>query len=363
MGAKNRSSVRVVHRRGKKILVLDFRFRDKNGREQRCRRDATVQTMTAARAEAERLKQHAVEYGTVDPTPAAPTFEAFVRGRFIELALPGFRPATRERYRLLLFRDGIVEALANRRLDEIGMPEYRKLEARVRERGANPRPHLSLLRTVLRVAYELEEIPVVPRLPPLPPKQRKLTAAPPSAVVQALLDASTGWLRTAIGLAFFASQRSGEVRAARVMDVDFGSSLVFTRKAFSANEVVPPKSGDERAVPMAAPLRDILAEAVKGKKPTDRLVTDDLGRTPIRQAVYKAFVALQRRLGISPTWSFHRLRHAFGTHLVQLGANIEAVREMMGHADLATTSRYLHATSNDKVHAIGLLTGNWGATQ
>jgi integrase/recombinase XerD len=73
-------------------------------------------------------------------------------------------------------------------------------------------------------------------------------------------------------------------------------------------------------------------------------------------------VAVQKRVGITPAWSFHKLRHAFGTHLVQLGANIEAVREMMGHADLAMTSRYLHATSGDKRQAIGLLEGNWKET-
>lgn len=138
---------------------------------------------------------------------------------------------------------------------------------------------------------------------------------------------------------------------------------MYARKAYSADAVVTPKSGNERAVPLAEPLRAILAEAVSGKKPTDWLVIDEHGRTPSRQRLYRAFVALQTRLGISPTCSFHKLRHAFGTHLVQLGANIEAVREMMGHSDLAMTSRYLHATSGDKEHAIGLLTGNWGATK
>jgi len=49
--------------------------------------------------------------------------------------------------------------------------------------------------------------------------------------------------------------------------------------------------------------------------------------------------------------------------LVQLGANIEAVREMMGHATVAQTSTYLHATSDDKVRAIGLLSGNYGETK
>jgi len=80
-----------------------------------------------------------------------------------------------------------------------------------------------------------------------------------------------------------------------------------------------PKSGNERAVPMAEPLRVILADAATGKKATDRLVTDEHGGTPSRQRVYRAFTALQKRLGINPTYSFHQLRHAFATHLVQLG--------------------------------------------
>jgi integrase len=223
----------------------------------------------------------------------------------------------------------------------------------VAARNVDPRPHLALLRTVLREAFKLGLIKEMPRLPPLPKKQRKLPAAPPLAVVRTVLDASTGWLRTAIGLAYFASQRSGEVRAARVMDADFVAAIAFTRQAYSGNVILTPKSGDERALPMAVPLRAILTAAARGKKPTDRLVTDENGKTPSRQSLYKAFVALQRRLGISPTWSFHKLRHAFGTHLVQLGANIEAVREMMGHATVAQTSTYLHATTGDKEHAMG----------
>jgi integrase len=362
MGARGNGYRKAV-RAGKVRWVLDFRFRDKQGRLQRCRRDALVQTSSGAKGEADRLKRHVAEHGTLDPEPTVPTFGAFVRGQFVELVMPGFRPATQERYTRLLFQEGIVEQFERKRLDEMGTPEYRALAARVLERDVDPRPHLALFRTVLREAHELGVLKVMPRLPPLPPKQRKLPSAPPLDVVRATLATSTGWLRTAIALAYFASQRSGEVRAARVMDADFISAVAFTRKAFSANVVVTPKSGDERAVPMAEPLRAILTEAARGKKPADRLVVDEQGCTPSRQRVYSAFIALQNRLGISPTWSFHKLRHAFGTHLVQLGANIEAVREMMGHADLAMTSRYLHATSGDKVRAIGLLAGNYGETK
>jgi integrase len=362
MGVRS-NGYRKETRNGNVRWIIDFRYRDKHGRTRRCRQDALVQTATGARTGAERLMRYAAEHGTLTPEPDVPTFATFVKGQFVELVMPGFRPATQERYSRLLHQEGMVEQFANKRLDEMGTPEYRALQARIVDRGADPRPHLALLRTVLREGYELGVIREMPRLPRLPPKPRKLPTAPPLDVVRTMLKGSTGWLRTAIALAYFASQRSGEVRAARVMDADFIESMAYARKAYSADVVVTPKNGDERAVPMADPLRPILAEAASGKKPTDRLVLDENGRTPTRQRLYRAFIAVQKRLGISPTWSFHKLRHAFGTHLVQLGANVEAVREMMGHSDLAMTSRYLHATSGDKVQAIDLLEGNWRETE
>lgn len=272
-----------------------------------------------------------------------PTFAEFWSGKFAALILPRYRPATIERYKRI-YEGDLREVVGRTRLDAIGAPESRALQVQVIERSADPRPQLALLRTVLREAFELEVIERAPRLPPLPPKPKKLPAAPPLDVVQRVLDASHGWLRVAIALAVFGSQRNGEVRALRVMNI------------------VTPKSGDERAVPLAEPLRAILVEAVKGKKPTDRLVADAAGRTPSRQRVYRAFVALQHKLGVSPTWSFHSLRHGFGTHAARQGASIEAIREMMGHADLASTARYLHATGSDKRRAIELLEGNWGET-
>ncbi len=360
MGARGNGYRREV-RDGKVHWIIDFRFRDREGRPQRCRRDALLQTSAGAKAEAERLKRYAVEHGTLDPQVTVPTLGQFVSGKFAELVLPRFRPATVERYRRL-FEGDLIEGLGEARLDAVGAPEFRLLQARVLERGTDPRPHLALLRTVMREAFELEVIKEMPRLPPLPPKPKKLPSAPPLEVVRQLLDSSRGWLRVAIALAVFGSQRNGEVRALRVMDVDFDGILINVRKAFSADVVVTPKSGDERAVPLAEPLRAILVEAVIGKKPTDHLVADERGRTPSRQRVYRAFVALQRKLGISPTWSFHALRHGFGTHAARQGAPIEAIREMMGHSDIGTTALYLHATASDKRKAIDLLVGNWGET-
>ncbi len=367
MGAKNRSGVRVVRRGGRNVLVIDFWFTNKKGQRERCRRDASVQQRTAARAEAERLQRFAAEHGTVKASPAVPTFERFVEEQFEPLVMPSYSPATRERYARLLHKEGVVEQLGRVRLDAIGAREFRQLEAFVRERGVIPRQHLIIVRNVLKTAVEHGVIAAMPSLPKVQKQRSKLPSAPPSELVTRLLDATNErWLRVAIALAFYAGLRSGEVRALRVGDVELRSRVLHVRNALSDDELWTPKGRAERAIPVASALREVLAVATAGCKATDALVATDgratvtvtgLGTVPTRQRLYKAFVALQRANGVERPWGFHSLRHAFGTHVLRNGGNVEAVRELMGHRDLETTSRYLHAIADDRKAAISTFDG------
>jgi len=362
MGEKNRSGVRTELRDGRRILVIDFRFRDKDGRERRYRRDAAVQLRAAALAEAQRLMRRASERGTMEAEQAPLTFEQFVNGDFKKLVMPRFNPSTREGYEQLLHgrEHGLVVLLGHKRLDAIGIADVRVVEADALARKARPRYAIVCLHTVLRCAAELEIIQYMPTLPKLPPRSKKLPSAPPLAVVEQLLLGSAGWLRVAVALAAFGGLRSGEARALEIGDVDLAARQLTIRRAFSAEQLADPKGLDERMVPLAGLLVAILERVMVGRQATERVVVTSRGQMLTGQKLGEALRTLQARLGIEPRWHYHQLRHFFATAVSVGGASIETVRRLLGHKDLASTSRYLHATGRDLAAAVAALPGNCG---
>ena len=70
--------------------------------------------------------------------------------------------------------------------------------------------------------------------------------------------------------------------------------------------------------------------------------------------VKKSFSAACREACISD-FTFHDLRHTFGTRLADAGVDVVKIKELMGHASIVTTMRYIHATDQGKRGAITVL--------
>lgn len=111
------------------------------------------------------------------------------------------------------------------------------------------------------------------------------------------------------------------------------------------------KGAKERIVPIGQlaikALEQYLAiggrpELLKEGKNTDALFLNRLGTRMSRQGFWKILKAQARQIGITKEISPHKLRHSFATHLIENGADLRIVQELLGHADISTTQIYTH---------------------
>jgi integrase/recombinase XerD len=121
------------------------------------------------------------------------------------------------------------------------------------------------------------------------------------------------------------------------LDMDDGFALVFG------------KGSKERLVPVGAPalraLRRYLTEVRPGLdrgKGMGRVFLNARGGPLRRESVWAVVRNAARRAGIRRKVSPHTLRHTFATHLIEGGADLAAVQELLGHADISTTQIYTH---------------------
>jgi integrase/recombinase XerD len=111
------------------------------------------------------------------------------------------------------------------------------------------------------------------------------------------------------------------------------------------------KGSKERIVPLGDPAIAALQRYVRGARgrikrgqATEILFLNAKGRPLTRQGFWLILKGWAEACGISQHVSPHTLRHTFATHLLDHGADLRSVQEMLGHADISTTQIYTHLT-------------------
>jgi site-specific recombinase XerD len=166
-----------------------------------------------------------------------------------------------------------------------------------------------------------------------PRRERRLPDAPKRSDVDKELAALEGdgalalRNRALVELVYSAGLRSAEAIGLDLGDVDFEQELVHVRRGKGGKDRVVPL-GEEAAHWVARYLRDARPELASGAN--DALFLSARGR--------RLDTSTLRRLVPHP----HRLRHAFATHLLEGGADLRTIQELLGHSSLSTTQVYSH---------------------
>lgn len=193
--------------------------------------------------------------------------------------------------------------------------------------------------------------------------------------VGAMLAELSGTVWLVVVLLYGAGMRLTECLELRVKDVDFGARHIVIRE---------PKGGRDRRVPLPDSLRDPLTRQLSVVRrlhqrdlasgfgrvslphalaakyphagvewgwqflfPAGRICRDPRWGPPSRyhlheSVIQRAVTAAARRAGMAKPASPHTFRHSFATHLLEDGADIRTVQELLGHRDVSTTMLYTH---------------------
>ena len=135
--------------------------------------------------------------------------------------------------------------------------------------------------------------------------------------------------------------RVSEVLGIRISDIFFEESFLRVRGKGDKERIVPLGEMAEDAVRKYLSVRPVPA----GRAYEDMLFLNRFGKSLSRISVFNMIKRQALVCGITKEISPHTFRHSFATHLIENGADLRAVQEMLGHESILTTEIYTHVDS------------------
>jgi integrase/recombinase XerD len=267
-----------------------------------------------------------------------------VHDRLVELWLHGKSPQTQEYYR---FAAHSLLAFASKPLHLVTLADVQGWQLTLR--GLAPstqRTRVAAVKSLLTFGNKIGVLSVNVGAPVTPPQaadtlnERLLS----EQEVQAMIDLETNPRNRLILRLLY----SGGLRASELCTLNWKQ---LSARGYSGQVTVFGKGGKTRTVLLPDSVWVELCQLRGDASATDPVFpsreVDEDGRHLDRTQVYRIVAAAADRAGIPGKVSPHWLRHAHASHALDRGAPIHLVQQTLGHASVATTSRYLHARPND----------------
>lgn len=146
-------------------------------------------------------------------------------------------------------------------------------------------------------------------------------------------------------LMYSSGLRVSELVNVKIHDIDVSSCIIRIMGKGAKERIVP--IGDYAINYITIYLKDHRNNLIK-KELNDYLFLNNHGNKMTRQGYFKIIKQLAREQNIKTDFSPHTLRHSFATHLLNGGADLRSIQEMLGHESISTTQIYTHV-SKEKI--------------
>ncbi len=146
--------------------------------------------------------------------------------------------------------------------------------------------------------------------------------------------------RAVFELLYSSGLRVGELTSLSVPDLDLTNGWARVTGKGRKERFVPIGSKAVEALANYLPTREILAGRFTGTRPTQALFLNSRGGPLSSRSVRRILKPHLQAAGLERDASPHAFRHSFATHMLQGGADLRAIQELLGHARLSTTQRY-----------------------
>jgi integrase len=288
-------------------------------------------------------------------TKEVPTLETFAP-RFIE----GHAKANRLKpsgiaSKTAILRVYLIPTFGSRGLDAIKNEDVQRLKAQLVSKSPKTVNNvLTVLSVLLKRAVEWEVIDRMPCTVKLLRVEKGEAAFYDFEEYERLAEVARAIDRRTLLIVLLggdAGLRCGEMIALEWSDVDLSKRQLCVRHSDWNGLVGPPKNGRLRYVPLTRRLAAALAEHRHLR--SRRVLCQETGASFTRQIVQNRMRLASKRSNVK--MGVHILRHTFCSHLAMRGAPARSIQELVGHADLTMTQRYMHLSPAALDAAIRLL--------